>query len=64
MMYELKHFVIRMAVVLIMAPFIGWLMLRFIEKFGEDWKSGNRRKRWVILSSVFIFLAGIGGWLR
>ena len=63
-MTELKYFAIRIAIVLIIAPLAGWLFLRFIEKFEKDWKSGNRKKRWAILSGVFVLLAGIGGWLR
>jgi hypothetical protein len=63
-MPELKKFAMKTAAVLIIAPLAGWLFLRFIEKFEKDWKSGNRKKRWMILSGVFILLAGIGGWLR
>ena len=63
-MTELKNFAIKVAIVLIMAPIAGWLFLRFIEKFENDWKCGGRKKRWMILSGVFILLAGIGGWLR
>jgi len=61
---ELKIFAFRFLGILILAPLVGWLLLLFIEKFEKDWKSGNRKKRWMVLSGVFIILAATGGWLR
>lgn len=63
-MEELRIFAFRLIGILILAPLIGWLFLLFVEKFEKDWKSGNRKKRWMILCGVFIILASIGGWLR
>lgn len=64
MAVELKVFAMRLLGILVIAPLGGWLLLRFIEKCENNWKSGNRRKRWMIMCGVFIILAGIGGWLR
>lgn len=63
-MTDLEIFLLKLGGVLVLSPLIGWLLLLFIEKYEKDWKSGNRKKRWMILSGVFIILAGIGGWLR
>jgi hypothetical protein len=57
-------FVMKFVGVLLISPLVGWLLLRFVEMCEKSWKSGNRRKRWMILSGVFVILAGIGGWLR
>lgn len=63
-MSELKIFLFKLLGIFAFAPFGGWLLLRFIEISEKSWKSGDRRKRWMILSGVFIILAGIAGWLQ
>lgn len=64
MSVELKFFALRLLGILIIAPLAGWMLLRFVEKCESSWKSGNRRKQWIIMCGVFVLLAVIGGWLR
>ena len=61
---EVKVFAIKLLGTLIISPLAGWLLLRLVEMCEKSWKSGDRKKRWMILSGVFILLAGIGGWFR
>ena len=62
--HELKLIGIRLVGLLIITPFIGYMGLVAVEKSEKEWKSGNRRKRWVVMCGVFFVIAVIGGWLR
>jgi hypothetical protein len=61
---ELRTLGLRLMGLLILTPFFGYLLLIAFEKSIKEWKSGNRRKRWIVMCGVFFILASIGGWLR
>lgn len=64
MQYELKILAIKIVLLLLISPFMGFILLRCYDLSEKLWKTNNRRKRWLVMSGVFFILAGIGGWLR
>ncbi len=46
MIHELKFFFIKLAVLLVLTPILGYGLLRFFEYFEQVWKTNNRRKKW------------------
>jgi hypothetical protein len=64
MSHEWKWFLIKLIILILLSPMIGFGLLRTFEYFERVWKTGNRKKRWVITSVLFFMLACIGGWLR
>ena len=62
--YGVKFFLLRIVVLIVLAPLGGYAFLRFAEYFVKCWKSRNRRKMWVAMTSLFLAVAIIGGWLR
>lgn len=63
MSYELKHFLIRLSILIVLSPLFGFFLLRYADHFEKVWKTGNRRKKWMLMSGLFFLLACIGGWL-
>jgi len=63
-MHELKVIGLRLAFLLIVTPLAGYFFLRVGEGLEKEWKTGNRRKRWIAMCGVFLIIAVIGGWLR
>ncbi len=61
---ELEIFAIRLGMTLLAAPLMGLLIMIGAEKFEKAWKTSNRRKKWLASCGVFLFLAGISGWLQ
>lgn len=61
---SLKIIGIKLVVLLIMTPFLGYALLGIVEHTEKEWKSGNRRKRWISMCVIFLIIAIIGGWLR
>lgn len=64
MLEEIKLFSFKFALLLIFAPILGYVMLKFIENVEDAWKTNNRKKKWVVLSAIVAFIAGWVGWLR
>lgn len=64
MEHELKIFSIKIAGLIILSPFMGFVLLRCYDLSEKLWKTNNRRKRWLVMSGIFFVLACIGGWLR
>ena len=63
-MAELTHFSIKLALLVIIAPFIGAVFLKYADAVEEAWKTNNRKKKKWILATLFAFIAGLAGWLR
>ena len=61
---ELREFLIKFAIMIILAPLMGYALLVYFENTEKAWKSNNRKKRWFVMCGFFILLAIIGGWLR
>jgi predicted CDP-diglyceride synthetase/phosphatidate cytidylyltransferase len=59
-----RDLLIRIALTLIAAPLMGWVLMRCAEEFEKYWKTNNRKKRWLVCCALFILLAAIGGWVR
>jgi hypothetical protein len=64
MSHELKFFAIRLAVLLVLTPILGFFLLRYFEYFEKVWKTNDRRKKWLVTCGIFFMLACIGGWLQ
>ena len=64
MEYELKMIALKLVVMLLAAPFAGWIIMLSAERFEKSWKTNNRRKKWLASCGIFLILAAIGGWLR
>lgn len=62
--HELRIIGIKLVGLLIMTPIAGCLLLRVAEHWEKEWKSGNQKKKWLVMCGVFFILAIIGGWLR
>jgi hypothetical protein len=63
MSHELKFFFIRLGALILVSPLIGFFLVRFFEHFEKIWKSGSRRKKWLMMSSFIFMLACFGGFL-
>lgn len=61
---SIKMFFLKLIVILVITPGGGYLLLRVAESLEKEWKSNDRRKKWVAMCGVFFLLACIGGWLR
>jgi len=59
-----KWFLIRLIVLVVLAPFIGIILVRCIEWFESAWKSKERKRRWKACILVFVGLAVALGWFR
>lgn len=64
MNHEWKFFLIRLAALLVLTPFIGFCFLRYFEYLEKIWKTNNRRKKWLMMCILVFTLACIGGFLR
>lgn len=64
MSHELKFFLIRLSVLIILSPVLGFFLYRFLEYFEACWKTGSKKKRWAVSSLLFFMLACIGGFLQ
>ena len=62
--HELKILGLRLAFLLVITPFAGYFFLRVAEASEKEWKSGIRRKQWIVMCGLFFIIAVIGGWLR
>jgi hypothetical protein len=62
--HELRIISIKIVGLLILSPFMGFVLLRCYDILEKYWKTNNRRKRWLVMSGVFFLLACIGGWLQ
>ncbi len=60
---ELKIFAIKLLWLLVATPIMGWVIMRLAENFEKNWKTNNRRKKWMVSCGVFMLLAVISGWL-
>lgn len=60
---ELKFFLIRLIVLIVLTPLAGFVFLHYTEYVEKTWKMNNRRKKWFILCQIFFLLACLGGWL-
>ena len=61
---EFTRIGIKLLITLLATPIMGFGMLKSFDLFKKAWKSNNRRKQWLVMCVVFIFLAIIGGWLQ
>ena len=64
MNYELKFFFIKLIVLIIITPLLGFLFLCYFEYFEKVWKSNNRRNKWWMMCTLIFILIVIGGWLQ
>ena len=64
MIPELKIFLIKIAVMIGLTPFMGYAMMKGVEDFEKLWKTNKRKKKWIASCIAFLALAIIGGWLR
>jgi len=62
--HGLKFFLIRLGVLLVLTPLMGFGLFRFFEYFEQVWKTNNRRKKWLVTCMLFFMLACLGGFLQ
>jgi len=62
--HGLKFFLIRLSVLLVLTPLMGFGLFRFFEYFEQVWKTNNRRKKWLVTCMLFFMLACLGGFLQ
>lgn len=63
-MDELKIFAIKLVLLVAIAPLVGYYMLKFSDLVEVAWKTNNRKKKWIVMCTLFAFIAGWSGWLR
>jgi peptidoglycan biosynthesis protein MviN/MurJ (putative lipid II flippase) len=61
---ELKRIGIKLIGTLLITPIMGWVLLKNVDWIQKAWKSNKRINRWLVMCTVFFFLAVIGGWLQ
>jgi hypothetical protein len=61
---ELKDFLIKLAGLIVFLPLGGFFVMKITETTVKAWSSNKTTKRWLASCGIFIFLAGISGWLR
>jgi hypothetical protein len=61
---EFKMIGMRLLGLAVLTPVMGYLFLLAFEKSEKEWKSGSRRKKWIVMCGIFFIIASIGGWLR
>jgi len=64
MIFELKTFAIQLGILLILAPLVGFYMLKFVDLIQNAWKTNDRKKKWVVMSTIFAIVAGLAGWFH
>lgn len=64
MFFDIKIFAIKLAALVVVAPFVGFAMLKFADHMEVAWKTNNRKKKWIVMSTIFAFIAGLAGWLH
>lgn len=64
MSQELQHFLIRLALLMVLTPLVGLYMVKLVTLAEEAWKTNNKRKKWVVMCTIFAILAGFSGWFR
>ena len=57
-----SYFFIKLAVLLVITPIMGFLILRILEAFEKAWKTKEKRKRWQACALGFFALAVAFGW--
>lgn len=61
---DLKRIAIKLVLTLIATPLMGYILLEGSELVEKAWNSNNRKKRWLAMCGVFLFLAAISGWFQ
>lgn len=61
---ELKLFALKLVLLVAIAPLVGFAMLKFVDTIQDAWKTNNRKKKWIVMSTLFAIFAGYVGWLR
>lgn len=61
---ELKLFAIKLGLLVLVAPLVGLSMLKFGDMVQDAWKTNNRKKKWIVMSTIFAFFAAYLGWLQ
>jgi hypothetical protein len=64
MSHECKFFFIRLFLLLFLTPFLGFCFLRYFEYFEKVWKTGSRRKKWLMMCILVFMLEVMSGFLR
>lgn len=53
---ELRHVLLRLLILVIIAPCLAYVILQCIEDLQKAWKTHNRKKKWYILTKYLILL--------
>jgi hypothetical protein len=63
-MDEIKVFAIKLFLLVAIAPLVGYYMLKFADLVEVAWKTNDRKKKWIVMCTLFACIAGLSGWLR
>lgn len=61
---EARHVLIRLIMLLILAPLTAYVMLQCIEDLQKAWKTQNKKKKWRTMTLCLIYLGIIFGFLQ
>ena len=61
---DLQHFLMKLAILLVITPFVGLYMVKLATLTEEAWKKNDKKKKWVVMCTIFAILAGFSGWFR
>lgn len=53
---ELRHVLLRLLILVIIAPCVAYVILQCIEDLQKAWKTHNSRRKWYILTKCLILL--------
>ena len=54
---ELQKILVKLITLIIITPIFGYGVLLSIESLIKAWKSNNRIKKWLAITSILLFLA-------
>jgi hypothetical protein len=64
MFVDFKVFAFKLGLLVLAGPFIGYLMLKFADSIEDAWKTNSRKKKWVVMCTLFGMISGLAGWLQ
>ena len=57
-----KLFTLKLVIFLVSITFGGFVLLRFVDFIEDAWKTKNRKKKWIAMSTVVGIYLALKGW--
>lgn len=61
---ELRHVLLRLLLLVVIAPCIAYVILQCIEDLQKAWKTHDMKKKWYILTKCLILLGIVFGMIQ